>query len=60
MGMCQNKKQLSFCCRGRLNLPDNNLLCVFGRIQSAPTVNNLIVTLEFDTPIPIKECKYYT
>ena len=47
MGMCQNKKQLSFCCRGRLNLPDNNLLCVFGRIQSAPTMNNLIVTLEF-------------
>ena len=25
-------------CRGRLNLPENGLLCAFGRIQCAPTV----------------------
>ena len=48
--VCQKSFLLSFCCRGALNAPENSLLCVVGRIQSAPTVNHLIVTWDFCPP----------
>jgi hypothetical protein len=41
-------------CRGGLNPPDNNLLCAYGRIQSAPTVKYGLLISSKEKPNVLK------